>query len=93
MPAVKGQGSISAGINYIQAQRISMTRRSVNLIAEYRNYLWKIDPRNGRILQDPEGGFDHCMDAIRYAFDKYRRQNEYYVVPKDDMGNRDWSIS
>ena len=35
----------------------------------------------------------NCMDAIRYAFDKYRRQNEYYVVPKDDMGNRDWSIS
>ncbi len=74
---MKGSGSISAGIAYVQAQRISVTKRSVNLIAEYRNYLWKVDPKSSRILNDPEGGFDHCMDAIRYAMTSLTRPTEF----------------
>lgn len=65
-PAVKGPGSITSGIQFVQAQRISVTKRSVNLIAEYRNYLWKTD-KNGRIINEPEGGFDHALDATRYG--------------------------
>ncbi len=67
LPAIKGTGSISSGIAFVQAQRISMTKRSINLINEYRNYLWKTDPKSGRILQVPEGGNDHALDAVRYA--------------------------
>lgn len=65
-PAVKGPGSITNGIQFVQAQRISVTKRSVNLIAEYRNYLWKTD-KNGRIINEPEGGFDHALDGARYG--------------------------
>ena len=43
-----------------------MTKRSINIIKEYRNYLWKTD-RDGKILNVPESGFDHSMDALRYA--------------------------
>lgn len=68
MPANKGKDSVNHGIQLIQDQRISMTKRSVNLIKEYRNYLWKID-RDGRILDIPEGGLDHLMDAGRYAME------------------------
>lgn len=67
MPAVKGAGSINQGIQYVQQQRISVTRRSYNLIKEYRNYLWATD-KNGKILNEPEGGLDHALDAVRYAF-------------------------
>lgn len=77
LPAVKGAGSISNGISYIQGQRISVTKRSVNLIAEYRNYLWKIDPKNGRILNIPEGGFDHALDAVRYGMTSLTRPAEF----------------
>lgn len=77
LPAVKGSGSISTGISYVQAQRISVTKRSVNLIAEYRNYLWKVDPNSGRILNDPEGGFDHALDAVRYAMTSLTRPTEF----------------
>lgn len=77
MPAVKGPGSISAGINYVQSQRISMTKRSVNLIAEYRNYLWKVDPKSGRILNEPEGGFDHALDSVRYSMTSLTRPTEF----------------
>jgi len=66
MPATKGPGSVNQGIQFVQQQRISMTKRSSNLIKEYRNYLWATD-KNGKILNEPEGGLDHALDAIRYA--------------------------
>jgi phage terminase large subunit len=67
MPAVKGSGSINQGIQYVQQQRISVTKRSGNLIKEYRNYLWATD-KLGKILNEPDGGLDHALDALRYAF-------------------------
>jgi len=67
MPAVKGSGSINQGIQFVQQQRISVTKRSSNIIKEYRNYLWATD-KQGKILNEPEGGLDHALDAIRYAF-------------------------
>lgn len=59
-PATKGQGSVNQGIQYVQQQTIAMTKRSVNLIKEYRNYLWITD-KDGRVLNVPEGGLDHCF--------------------------------
>lgn len=70
-PALKGQGSVNKGIQYVQDQKCSITKRSVNVIKEYRNYLWKVD-KDGRIINEPDVGFDHSMDAIRYALDSYK---------------------
>ncbi len=64
--AVKGSDSVRQGIQIVQDQRISVTKHSLNIIKEYRNYMWQED-KNGKILNEPEGGFDHSMDAIRYA--------------------------
>ena len=36
---LKGKGSVSQGIQRVQAQRISVTKRSVNIIKEYSKYL------------------------------------------------------
>lgn len=72
LPAVKGSGSITQGIQNIQYQKISITKRSVNLIKEYRNYLWQID-KDGKILNVPEGGLDHALDAVRYAMTSIKK--------------------
>ncbi len=74
-PALKGQGSVNKGIQYVQDQRISVTKRSLNIIREYRNYLWMTN-KDGKIINTPDGGFDHSMDAIRYALDTYNTANE-----------------
>jgi phage terminase large subunit len=69
LPAEKGRDSVEHGIQYVQDQRISMTRRSANLINEYRNYLWRTD-KLGQIMKNPsipEQGYDHLLDATRYA--------------------------
>lgn len=64
--ADKGADSVRNGIQIVQDQRISMTKRSTNIIKEYRNYLWKTD-RDGKILNVPESGYDHSLDAARYG--------------------------
>lgn len=67
--AKKGQDSVRHGIAMVQAQRISVTRRSQNIIREQKGYLWKTD-KNGTIIPGiPEGGNDHTLDAGRYAME------------------------
>ena len=66
VPTVKGADSIRTGIQLVQDQRISVTKRSHNILKEYRNYLWRTD-KDGKVLNEPEQGFDHANDAIRYA--------------------------
>jgi phage terminase large subunit len=68
--STKGQGSVSQGIQYVQQQKISVTKQSLNLIKEYRNYLWLKDPKTDRIINEPAPVFNHMMDAIRYGFSK-----------------------
>lgn len=66
MPSVKGKDSVASGIQFVQDQKISVTKNSINLLKEYRNYLWAKD-KDEKILNEPEPGFDHLMDALRYA--------------------------
>lgn len=70
-PSTKGQGSVNQGISFVQDQRCSITKRSVNMIKEYRNYLWKTD-KDGKIINEPEDINNHAMDAIRYGLDPLR---------------------
>lgn len=71
-PAKKGKDSVKNGIQLIQDQPISITKQSINGIKEYRNYLWIVD-RDGRILNEPEKGNDHFLDATRYAMETLGR--------------------
>ena len=66
LPTEKGKDSVSHGIQLVQDQKIAVTKRSINIIKEYRNYLWETD-KDGKILNEPEHMYSHSMDAIRYA--------------------------
>lgn len=68
--ANKGQGSVSQGIQYVQDQQISVTKRSLNIIKAYRNYLWKVD-KEGKTLNTPDHSFSDAMDAVRYGLNSY----------------------
>lgn len=65
-PSTKGKDSVLHGIQFVQEQQISVTKRSLNLIKEYRNYLWQRD-RDEKIINAPEDVFNHAMDAVRYG--------------------------
>lgn len=86
IPSIKGPGSVNQGISFIQEQRISITKRSVNLIREYRNYLWQTD-KDGKIINQPEKGFGHTMDAIRYALSGNQQTQQDFNL---EMPGTDW---
>jgi len=63
--AVKGAGSIEAGISIVQSFTIYYVA-SQNLDAEYNNYSWQLD-RNGKPTDTPLKSQDHLMDSLRYC--------------------------
>lgn len=77
LPAEKGKDSVSNGIQLVQAQRISFTKRSTSLIKEYRNYLWEKD-RDGKYLPEPQPIWNHAMDAVRYAISSLHRSPQVF---------------
>jgi phage terminase large subunit len=58
--------SVKDGINCVKAQKLYITKRSVNLIKEIRSYKWKQD-KNGKALDEPVKFMDDGMDAARYG--------------------------
>lgn len=61
MPAKQKQGSILSGIALLQDYDIVVDRNSHGVIRELNNYVWK---DKGSV---PAIGYDHYMDAMRYA--------------------------
>lgn len=68
--AKKGKDSVMNGIQWIQDIHIVVHPRCVNFLTEISNYTWKKD-KFGKTLNEPEGGFDHLMDAMRYGLEEY----------------------
>lgn len=84
LPAEKGRDSINYGIQMIQDKKISITKRSVNGIKEYRSYMWKTD-RDGKNIGVPESGNDHFLDAIRYAISSDQPAEQYHAYKPQKM--------
>lgn len=61
----KGKDSINYGIGVMQRQDYLVTKNSLNLIKELRNYTWAKD-KQGNTLAKPVDTFNHAIDAVRY---------------------------
>jgi len=51
---------------WMQGWKLFVTKRSLNVIRELRNYTWEKD-RDGRLTDRPVDVFNHSLDAMRYA--------------------------
>jgi phage terminase large subunit len=65
-PVKKGPDSINFGIGVLQNYGLCVERSSQNLINELYSYQWATD-KYGIVLDKPEGGLDHLIDAMRYV--------------------------
>jgi hypothetical protein len=66
VPAIKGEGSVEAGIMVMHQKKMWLTKRSKNGRREANNYRW--ESVNGIITGTPEKkGFEHFWDGCRYG--------------------------
>lgn len=64
--AKKGADSIRNSIDTLQGFKLNVTKSSVNLIKELRNYKWVTD-NDGKYTSKPIDSYNHAIDAIRYV--------------------------
>ena len=74
--AKKGKDSINNGIQWIQELEIIVHPRCVNFLTEISNYQWDSD-KFGNKINKPIDCFNHLMDAMRYALEKYITGNKW----------------
>lgn len=78
--AVKGPGSVSAGLDLLADYDVYYVETSTNTITEMENYSWKLD-RNKEPTNDPIDDFNHSMDATRYgAFSEKHNKKSFGFV-------------
>lgn len=75
---VKKKGEIMYGIDLMLQYKIKVTKRSVNLIKEFRNYAYDTD-KNGLQLNKPIDAWNHGIDAARYAVISQQEMKLEYV--------------
>ena len=68
--AAKGKDSVNNGIQFIQNFQIIIHPRCVNFLTEISNYTWEKD-KFGTKLNVPIDDFNHLLDAMRYALEKF----------------------
>lgn len=61
----KGPGSVMAGISKLLEMEVFVTKNSLNIQEERRNYVYAKD-KFGRYINEPIDAYNHLMDAIRY---------------------------
>ena len=64
--ADKNPGSVKRGIDRVSQRQIVYVGK--NLEREYLSYQWR-KKRSGEVLDEPQDGNDHLLDAMRYAID------------------------
>ena len=69
-------------IQWMQGWKFFVTKDSLNLIEELRNYTWAKD-KDGNLLNQPIDKFNHSLDALRYAlwtkYGKNAGQGQYSI--------------
>lgn len=64
-------------IQWLQGWKFYVTKDSINLIRELRNYAWEKDA-SGTLTNNPCDKFNHLLDALRYAvWSKFGQRSGY----------------
>jgi len=81
VPTEKGKDSVLFGIQYLQAKQVSVTKQSLNLIDEYRSYLWMKDKKTDEFIKEPSPIKNHLMDACRYSVSSGQKMIQWKPQP------------
>lgn len=81
-PSVKGQGSVSQGIQKLQQYRIIVDASCLNLLEELENYSYKRDKATGEYINEPIDAYNHAIDALRYSLQCADAKSQLRTLPK-----------
>ena len=73
IPAKKGAGSVSGGIDFIKSKDVFITHDSRNGLKEANWYCWNIG-RDGKPTNEPKDIHNHFWDAVRYGIQHINNQ-------------------
>lgn len=68
-PTKKGPNSVKDGIDIVKRHKLFVTKSSINLLKEIKQYKWKVD-KSDRVLDEPVKLNDDAMDSMRYGFNE-----------------------
>mgnify|MGYP002777268455 CR=1 FL=1 len=88
VPAIKGQGSIEDGVEFLRSFDIIVHPRCQKVIEELTLYAYKVDEHTGEILPVLDDKNNHTIDALRYALEELRRSG-YKPAPQAPKVKRD----
>lgn len=78
--AVKGQGSVNAGISLLKEYDIILSKESLNFTKEYHSYYWD-QLKDGTIVNKPVDKNNHLMDSLRYCvYSAYGKSVDFFVI-------------
>jgi phage terminase large subunit len=83
-PVVKGRDSVMWGLDLMKQYKIKVTKRSIGLIKELRNYTYSKD-KEGNGLNQPIDAWNHSIDASRYCVSMLNRQRHEYSTFVEDF--------
>lgn len=83
--ALKGQGSLEDGIEFLRSFDIIVHPRCKHVAEELTLYSYKTDPQTGEILPLLDDKNNHTIDALRYALEELRRSG---YKPKAEVKRR-----
>lgn len=69
-------------IELVQRRKVHYLRTDKELEREYLTYAWRKKKSTGEIMDEPEDGNDHCMDAIAYAVRDLERKPVAYGMAR-----------
>jgi phage terminase large subunit len=84
--AKKGKDSILHGITWLQGNHIVVDTKCIHIIEEFQNYTWQKDKSTNEYLNTPIDEYNHCIDALRYATERYATGNAVRTLSKSALG-------
>ncbi len=78
--AAKGKDSVNSGIDHLLGYEIVVNTHLVEFMTEFNNYVWEVD-KEGKQLNKPVDDFNHFIDSLRYAMERYTRASSGVYVP------------
>lgn len=69
--ARKGKDSINSGIDFLQDYEIIVNSHLVEFKTEFDNYSWALD-KSGKATNKPCDDFNHFIDSLRYATERFQ---------------------